>query len=107
MATTKTNRVYGFLIFGAVLFGVIWLATRKEPAMKVGQQPQPDSYIPRPPRLQSASPSYESQPSYNAEKDALAATGGKRYLNTETWDIAWSNDGLPTQITIHRDAIRT
>ena len=26
------------------------------------------------------------------------------YKNAETWDITWSSEGLPTSVTIHRDA---
>ena len=29
------------------------------------------------------------------------------YQNTETWDLEWSKDGLPTKVTIHRDARTT
>ena len=29
---------------------------------------------------------------------------GRRYRNTETWDIKWNTDGLPEKVTIHRDA---
>jgi hypothetical protein len=28
------------------------------------------------------------------------------YANEEKWDITWSPDGLPTQITVHRNAIK-
>ena len=34
------------------------------------------------------------------QKQPIAGT----YKNAETWDIAYSPDGLPTKITIHRDA---
>jgi hypothetical protein len=40
-------------------------------------------------------------------KDALISAGGKRYLNKETREIEWNNDGLPVKITITRDAVRT
>ena len=29
-----------------------------------------------------------------------------QYLNKESWDISYNEDGLPTKITIHRDATR-
>jgi hypothetical protein len=29
------------------------------------------------------------------------------YTNEETWDIEWSRDGVPTRITVHRNAKRT
>jgi len=29
---------------------------------------------------------------------------GRRYQNSETWDIKWNSDGLPEKVTIHRDA---
>jgi len=32
---------------------------------------------------------------------------GKRYQNTETWEIKWNTDGLPEKVTIHRDAVRS
>lgn len=34
-----------------------------------------------------------------------AAAGS--YQNAETWEITWSPDGLPTKVTIHRDARRS
>lgn len=37
---------------------------------------------------------------YLMKKKPVAAT----YQNLETWDIKYSVDGLPTTITIHRDA---
>ena len=27
-----------------------------------------------------------------------------QYKNTETWDIEWTEDGLPKKVIIHRDA---
>jgi len=32
---------------------------------------------------------------------------GKRYRNAETWEIKWNEDGLPSKVTIHRDATQT
>lgn len=29
------------------------------------------------------------------------------YTNEETWDIEWSDDGLPTKVVIHRNAVQT
>lgn len=29
-----------------------------------------------------------------------------QYLNEEKWDVAYNDDGLPTSITIHRNATR-
>lgn len=29
------------------------------------------------------------------------------YTNEETWDISWSEDGLPTKVVIHRKAVQT
>ena len=29
-----------------------------------------------------------------------------QYLNKESWDISYNEDGLPTKITINRDATR-
>lgn len=31
----------------------------------------------------------------------------RRYQNSETWDITWNEDGLPSKVTIHRDAVQT
>lgn len=31
---------------------------------------------------------------------------GRRYKNTETWDIEWNTDGLPSKVTIHRNAVQ-
>ena len=28
----------------------------------------------------------------------------RQYVNEETWDIDWSEDGLPKKVTIHRNA---
>ena len=30
-----------------------------------------------------------------------------QYKNLETWDVQYSPDGLPTKISIHREATRT
>lgn len=30
-----------------------------------------------------------------------------QYKNLETWDVSYNDDGLPTKISIHRDATRT
>ena len=30
-----------------------------------------------------------------------------QYLNEEKWDVKYSEDGLPTSITIHRNATRS
>lgn len=32
---------------------------------------------------------------------------GKRYVNEETWDLKYNEDGLVTQVIIHRDATQT
>lgn len=37
---------------------------------------------------------------------APSAPSGE-YRNLETWDIKYSPDGMPTKITIHREATRT
>ena len=29
-----------------------------------------------------------------------------QYNNVESWDVSYNEDGLPTKITIHREAIR-
>ena len=29
-----------------------------------------------------------------------------QYLNEESWDVSYNEDGLPTKITIHRNATR-
>ena len=31
-------------------------------------------------------------------------TPAAQYLNEESWDVAYNSDGLPTKITIHRNA---
>lgn len=33
--------------------------------------------------------------------------GAHHYTNEETWDIEWSEDGLPKKVTIHRNAVQT
>ena len=33
-----------------------------------------------------------------------AGTLARRYVNEETWEIDWNEDGLPKKVTIHRDA---
>ena len=37
------------------------------------------------------------------QKQPIAGT----YSNAETWDVVWNADGLPTKVTIHRDARTT
>ena len=32
---------------------------------------------------------------------------GRRYQNSETWDIKWNSDGLPEKVTIKRDAVQS
>ena len=34
-------------------------------------------------------------------------SGGHRYKNAETWNITWNSDGLPSKVTIERDATQT
>ena len=34
-------------------------------------------------------------------------SGGRRYRNTEVWDLEWNEDGLPKRITVHRDAVQS
>lgn len=34
-------------------------------------------------------------------------SGGRRYRNTEVWDLEYNEDGLPIKITVHRDAQQT
>lgn len=38
------------------------------------------------------------------KKNSAQAAG--QYLNEEKWDVKYSEDGLPTSITIHRNATR-
>ena len=33
-------------------------------------------------------------------------TQASTYNNVESWDVAYNEDGLPTKITIHREAVR-
>ena len=37
---------------------------------------------------------------------AQAALPAGQYTNAEVWDIQWNRDGLPSKVTIHRDALR-
>ncbi len=37
----------------------------------------------------------------------LPVVGGHQYTNEETWDIEWNPDGLPSRVTIHRNAHQT
>ena len=34
----------------------------------------------------------------------MRLTPESHYSNEETWEIEWSSDGLPSKITVHRDA---
>ena len=43
---------------------------------------------------------------YCISKNKSGSTTGQ-YKNLETWDIQYSPDGLPTKISIHREAKRT
>ena len=35
-----------------------------------------------------------------------AAVPTEVYKNSETWEIEWSKDGLPTKVIIHREAVQ-
>jgi len=36
-----------------------------------------------------------------------SAVPAGNYVNEESWDIEWNKDGLPSKVTIHRNATRT
>lgn len=36
-----------------------------------------------------------------------ASVGVGSYLNEESWNVEYNKDGMPTRITIHRDAKRS
>ena len=36
-----------------------------------------------------------------------STAGAGSYKNTESWEVTYSDEGLPTKITIHRDAKRS
>jgi hypothetical protein len=37
----------------------------------------------------------------------LPSAGAHQYKNEETWNIEWNEDGLPSKVTIHRNALST
>ncbi len=51
----------------------------------------------------SAPPRLNPSPQLTPRVTAQPAPA-KTYTNTETYDITWTKDGLPSKIVIHRDA---
>ena len=81
------------LIFGGIVLG-LFLILRKSSRtnnFRFISEPSPIKFI-------SGSES---------EKEQMMSNGGKRYLNAETWDISWNDEGLPERITVHRDAVQS
>jgi len=71
---------FGIIFFGIVGLGLLYLLTRNKRSSFGVQSDEPISLQLRPTR---------------------------RYLNKEIWSIKWNEDGLPTSVTIERDATQT
>lgn len=54
---------------------------------------------------------YSAEAGYPEESVAIPlrpiSKSAHHYTNEETWDIEWSEDGLPKRVTIHRSAVQT
>ena len=48
----------------------------------------------------------EAEPYVNTVREA-EPQAASTYVNEESWEIEWSEEGLPTRITVHRNAQRT
>jgi len=52
----------------------------------------------------------QSTPLYLKKRESESeaeVSGGRRYRNKEKWSIKWSEDGLPVEVTIERDAVQS
>ncbi len=81
----NSDKTITLILCGLLIFGVGYFLLRKQPVISSG---------------------YVKTSTMNPGKEELMAAGGKRYINEERWDILWSADGLPTSVTIHRDAVQ-
>jgi hypothetical protein len=92
------DKKWGFLVIAGALFGLFLLLRKPAigaPYADYGDY-EPDSGVIklRTPRRQGEN---------RREDEAI----GKRYRNSETWNIQWSDDGMPIKVEIHRDAVQT
>ena len=90
------NDKWGIIIIAGLLIGLFFL-TKKSTAVQTYYeplQPEPDA-LPHTPSKFRPIPAPVSNPEEH------------RYRNSETWDIVWNTDGLPSKVTIHRDATQT
>jgi len=71
------------LIFGLLGLGLLFMLTRKPSG--IASYPEESVALPFKPTNRVA----------------------RQYTNEETWDIDWSEDGLPKRVTIHRNAVQT
>jgi len=76
------NEKTGIFIFGIIGIGLLFLLMKSKPGT-FASRPIQRSYAP------------------------LKLSPARRYQNAETWDIKWNADGLPSQVTIHRDATQS
>jgi hypothetical protein len=88
----ERNSGVSFLIFAGILVGLYLLL--KDKTGQVNYQPE---YAPEPIRLRSGGIRLVDAPEPE----------GRRYRNEETWNIEWNADGLPSKVTIHRDATQS
>ena len=92
----EDNSKWGILIIAGLLVGLFFLTKKNNPAQTYYEpyQPQPEPIPPSPVKFRPiATP--------------VTTNEGHRYRNSETWDIVWNEDGLPSKVTIHRDAVQT
>lgn len=73
------------LIFGLLGLGLLFLLTQKKSGYS--REYSEDATIP-----------FRPYPK---------VTGAHQYQNEETWNITWSEDGLPIKVEIHRNATQT
>ena len=74
------------LIFGLLGLGLLFMLTQK-----------PSGIVSYPAEGSVALPFKPNAQSINTQQ----------YTNEETWDIDWSEDGLPKRVTIHRNAVQS
>lgn len=81
------NSGKAILIFGLLGLGLLFLFTRR-----------------------SSSSRYSEEADYPEESIAIPlrpiSKKAHHYTNEETWDITWSEDGLPAKVVIHRNAVQ-
>ncbi len=73
------------IIFGLLGLGLLFMLTRKTSG--IASYPEESIALPF--------------------KPTNRVSSAHQYTNEESWDIEWSEDGLPKRVTIHRNAVQT